>query len=71
MSENDCGSRNFKMNFDENLHVRRNLNKCNLNLTFHFQIISLNNQGIYIFMVDWPDYRGFGLRQMDFLACML
>ena len=53
MSENDCGSRNFKMNFDENLHDRRIVNKCNLNLTFHFQIISLNNQGIYIFMVDW------------------
>ena len=44
---------NFKMNFDENLHDRRIVNKCNLNLTFHFQIISLNNQGIYIFMVDW------------------
>ena len=41
------------MNFDENLHDRRIVNKCNLNLTFHFQIISLNNQGIYIFMVDW------------------
>ena len=53
VSENDCGSRNFKMNFDENLHDRRIVNKCNLNLTFHFQIISLNNQGIYIFLVDW------------------
>ena len=53
MSENDCGSHNIKIYFDENLHDRRIVNKCNLNLTFHFQIIILNNQGVYIFMVDW------------------
>ena len=46
------------MNFDENLHDRRIVNKCNLNLTFHFQIISLNNQGVNIFMVDWLGLAG-------------